>query len=334
MNASSTKNFRFVLSYISPRINMYLNKLNEATINKIQEIRLRTNRPVIIVTSEGSSFLTTSGKISYINSSNCVISTQNEIDDTFNKMCGYSVHSHYEDILNGYITLPNGARVGICGTAIYDNENVKGIRDVTCLNIRIPRNIFGASEVIFDKVLNNNIENMLIVGPPSSGKTTILRDIAYQLSSGKTGKFIKVSVIDERKELFPDKNWISEFCPNIDVLSGFPKSKGIMMSIRSLSPEVIICDEIGGSDEINRIIEGMNTGVIFILSVHSKSIKELKRKKEIRNLIEYGGFEKIVFLDSDKNPGKISYICDAKEVLNENISHNNDSDNLFFYNCI
>jgi len=334
MNTSSNQNFTFTISYISPRIKMYLNKLNENIIYKIQEIRLRNNRPIVIVTPEGSSFLTTSGKTSYINSSNCVITTQNEIDDTFNKMCGYSVHSHYEDIMNGYITLPNGARVGVCGTAVYENEKVKTVRDINCLNIRIPRNIIGSSEQLFETIFKNNIENILIVGPPSSGKTTILRDIAYQLSSGKIGKFFKVSIIDERKELFPDNKWISDFCPNVDVLSGFPKGKGIMMAVRSLSPEVIICDEIGGSDEINKVIEGMNTGVIFILSVHARNIDDLKRKKEIMHLIERGGFDKIVFLDSSKNPGKINSICDIQEVFNENIIHNNDFSNMFYYNCV
>ena len=122
MDKSFINDFNNIISYISPRIHMYLKKMSEPMIENIQEIRLRADRPVVIVTPMGSSFLTLSGKTSYIYSSNCVISSENEIVDTVNKMCGYSMHSHYEDIMNGYITLPNGSRVGICGTAVYEKE--------------------------------------------------------------------------------------------------------------------------------------------------------------------------------------------------------------------
>ena len=195
-------NFNNIISYISPRIQMYLKKMSEPIIENIQEIRLRSDRPVVIVTPTGSSFLTLSGKTSCIYSSNCVISTENEIFDTVNKMCGYSMHSHYEDIINGYITLSNGSRVGLCGTAVYEKEQVKTIKDIKSINIRIPRTIIGVSEQIFNSVYNGQLKNLLIVGPPSSGKTTMLRDLAFQLSSGRMGKYYKICVVDERKELF------------------------------------------------------------------------------------------------------------------------------------
>lgn len=335
MDKTLHKNFDFTVSYISPRIQNYIRKMSEKNIDEIQEIRLRLGRPVVIVTASGSSFLTDSGRLSYIMSVSCVIPTENEIYDTVNKMCGYSMHSHYEDLLNGYITLPNGSRVGVCGTAVYEKDKVKGIDNINSINIRIPRNVKGVSEPIFEKILSNNPSNIIIAGPPSSGKTTMLKDIAYQLSSGRLGKYHKLCVVDERKEIFPSKSEISNLGPNTDVLLGFPKSRGISMAVRTMSPEYIICDEIGSTEEVKSILDGINCGVIFILSIHARTLSELNNKESFRQLVKSGGFEKTVMLCGSESPCKIKGIYSAKEVLNEDIDINSCSGDLLnFSNSI
>lgn len=299
---------------------MYLKKMSEPMIENIQEIRLRSERPVVIVTPTGSSFLTLSGKTSYIYSSNCVIASESEIIDSVNKMCGYSMHSHYEDIINGYITLPNGSRIGLCGTAVYEKEQVKSIKNINSINIRVPRTIKGVSEEIFNTIYKGKLKNLLIVGPPSSGKTTMLRDLAFQLSSGRMGKYHKICVVDERKELFPSQQDIETLGPNTDVLLGFPKGKGISMAVRTLSPDVIICDEIGTQEEAIEVLNGVNCGTKFALSIHGESIEELKNKRVFREFLELNTIDKILFLSDSSNPCKISKIINADEVFNENNS--------------
>lgn len=328
MDKTLFENFNYITSFVSPRIQGYLRKLSEKNISEIQEVRLRVGRPVVIVTSSGSSFLTDNGRLSYIMSVSSVIPTQNEIYDTINKMCGYSMHSHYEDLLNGYITLPNGSRVGVCGTAVYDKENVKGIDNIDSVNIRIPRIVRGVSEPIFEKILSKYPSNIIIAGPPSSGKTTMLRDIAYQLSSGRLGKYHKLCVVDERKEIFPSKSNISDLGPNTDVLLGFPKSKGISMAVRTMSPEYIICDEIGSTEEVKSILDGINCGVIFILSIHAKTLNELRNKESFKALAEKGSFDKTVMLCGSENPCKIKGIYSSVEVLNEISGIDNYNDDL------
>lgn len=318
MDKAFFNNFNNIISYISPRIQLYLKKIPESTIESIQEIRLRSERPVVIVTPKGSSFLTNNGKLSFIFSGNCIVVSSNEIIDTVNKMCGYSMHSHYEDILNGYITLPNGSRVGLCGTAVYDEDKIKTIKDISSINIRIPRNSVGVSEQIFQSVLKDSLKSLLIVGPPSSGKTTLIRDIANQLSSGRMGRYYKTCVVDERKEIFSSLNDIKTLGPNTDVLSGFPKGVGISMAVRTLSPEMIICDEIGGKDECAEILQGVNSGVNFILTIHAGNLDELRNKlifNDLINVIDY-----VVLLHGADNPCLIKQCIKSKEVINESVS--------------
>ena len=326
MDKELLENFNYLLNHISPRIQIYLNKLNENVINNTQEIRLRSNRPVVLVTHSGSCFVTNSGKTSFILSSNCIYASKTDITDTINKMCGYSLHNHYDDILNGYITLSNGSRVGITGTAVYDKNNVKGVKDIDGINIRIPRNIKGISDYIFEKVFKKDLSNLIIAGPPSSGKTTLLKDISYQLSSGRMGKYYKVCVVDERKEIISIKKDIKDIGPNTDVLSGFPKSQGISMAVRTLSPDVIICDEIS-SKEIDEIINGMNTGVYFILSIHARDIDELTRKSSYKKLVEKNCINNIIVLKSCNEPCVISGFYNVNGVNNETDINNINCDN-------
>lgn len=329
MDKAFKSSFLYTISFISPRIKKSLEELNDNVIENIQEIRLRKGKPVVVVSNGDSSFLTINSKTTYIVSNNCVIPTENEIIDTVNKMCGYSMHTQTENISNGYITLKNGARVGVAGTAVYEAGHIKSIKDINSLNIRIPRNITNISDTVFEYFLSNGIKNLIVVGPPNCGKTTMLKDIALQLSSGRTGKYYKVSVIDERNEISNDF-----LGPNIDVLSGFEKDKGISIALRTLSPDFVICDEIGGINETQRVIEGMNSGIKFILSLHAADLNELKRKRVFSVLANDGGFDTVVFLSNANKPGKISNIYKVEKINNEICFSKYDFNNKFNDNLV
>lgn len=330
MEKNLLNDFNYIISFTTPRIQTYLKKLNYENIERIQEIRIRAERPIVIVLTTESYFLTVAGKLSSIYSSNCVIAWANEITDIINKMCGYSMHSHYEDMLNGYITLNNGARVGLTGTAVFDKTNIKGIKDIDGINIRIPRYVKDFSAVVFNDIFKETISNLLIAGPPSSGKTTMLKDLTYHLSSGKMGIFYKICVVDERKEIANSNKKINELGLNTDVLYGFPKSIGISMAVRCLSPHIIICDEVS-SEDTEEIIKAMNSGVIFIFSIHAKNYDELKNKFAFKRLLENGCVENILFLNSFK---KFTIISNGlvKEVVYER--NDNTVDNYFNNNNI
>lgn len=324
MDKSLRENFDYTVSFISPRIRLALQGLSDAAVENIQEIRIRSNRPVVIVAAGESSFLTANSRTSYIFSQNCVIASESETADTVSKLCGYSMHSHSQEILNGFVTLPNGARAGLCGTAVYEKGEIKSVKDISCINIRIPRNVSGVSEPIMDKLFKNGVQNLIIAGAPSSGKTTLLKDIALQLSGGRLGKYYKLAAVDERGELFSGKTDYLSLGPNTDVISGFPKAEGISMAVRTLSPEVIICDEIGGENEALEISKGMNSGVKFILSIHANSAEDLKNKVQFKSLCRTNEFGNVVLLSGSAAPGTINRFLTCDEVLNENFDYTLD----------
>ena len=327
MDKALKNDFYYTVSFISPRIKNILEDLNEATIENIQEIRMRKGKPVVIVSKGESSFLTNNSKTTYIVSNNCVVPTENEIIDTINKMCGYSMHTQAENISNGYITLKNGCRIGLAGTAVCENGHVKSIKDISSLNIRIPRNITNISDDIFEYFIANEISNLIVVGPPNCGKTTMLKDIAFQFSSGRLGKYYKVCIIDERNELYS-----SDFSgPNTDVLSGFKKDKGVLIALRTLSPDIIVCDEINDITESKRILEGMNSGVKFIISLHASNKDELLKKEAFNTLIDSAGFDLVAFLSNTTTPGKITDLFKIERHKNELNFCRVDTNFKFFY---
>lgn len=331
MDKTFMRSFNYTVSFISPRIKKIIEELSEATIENIQEIRLRKNKPVVIVSNGESSFLTSNSKTTYIVSNNCVIPTENELVDTINKMCGYSMHTQTENISNGFITLKNGSRIGLSGTAVYEEKHIKSVKDINSINIRIPRNILNISDSVFDYFQSNGLKNILIVGPPNCGKTTVLKDIAYQLSSGKMGKYYKVCIVDERNEI--SNNDFSG--PNTDVLSGFEKDRGITIAMRTLSPDCIVCDEISSANEVLKIIDGMNSGIKFILSLHSNDLEELKRKNIFKLLVSEADFDTVVLLSDSSKPGVISNIFMIERQENEicfceHSFNNKFSDNFVF----
>lgn len=307
-----------ILDCISPRIRQSLENLQNT---EVFEIRLRIKSPVVIVTKQGSAFITKNGRLTQILSDQCLIAAEYEITDTLNKCCGYSLHSYTKEFMNGFVTLPCGARVGVCGTAVYENESLKSVKDISCLNIRIPRIVKGSSDSLIKSFFSNEINNLIIIGPPSSGKTTIIKDLAYQISDGRLGKYYKVCVIDERFEFSGD---VLALGPNTDIIKGFPKAKAISMAIRTMSPDVIICDEVALDGETEEIIYGVNCGVKFIITAHANE-DDFYRRTDLINLCKKGRFTKVAFLWGANSPGKIKKVVDFDELTENGRDTFNDS---------
>ena len=277
------------------------------------EIRLRLNRPLMIICINSKYYITADGNLtSSINDKYMLTVTKSDIEETFQSICNYSVYTRQNEIVNGFVTMQGGHRAGICGTAVIGNCKISNIRDISSINIRIARQHRGCAQKLY-KQLKNDDGGVLICGAPCSGKTTVLRDLARILS---TESERNVSLIDERGELAGTCSGVYQNDVGMcDVYDCYYKSDGMIQAIRSMSPDVVVCDEIGSSDDVIAIEQAINSGVRIIATVHTSNAEELRQKENIMSLLKFGAFSKIVFLSDRTKIGQVSKISEVGEFL-------------------
>lgn len=320
MDCSKVSRFDSAVSFITPNVRRYLTELPDSVKQNVTEVRMRVGKPLMLTTLSGGGFVTRQGRFTLIFSEDCLCVDKIGLNDTFNRMCSFSVHSFQNDLKNGFITLKGGHRVGVCACANVENGEVTGVKDISFLNLRIAGSFDGVADELIKRVYARGLKNIILAGVPSSGKTTMLRDLARQLSSGKTGTYHKVTVADERYEIacIHEGNAFNDVGLNCDVISGFPKNTAVLNAIRSMSPDIIICDEIGDLKDVDAVKTGLNSGVCFAVSVHAESYDDIIRKVQIKELLKTECFDYIVLLDSGSKPCTIKEIYNARKIYGEN----------------
>lgn len=242
------------------------------------------------------------------------------LDEILNRLLEYSYYAYEEELARGYITVEGGHRVGICGRVSLQDGRVHLIKDISSLNIRRSREITGASDKILGSVLredpakstfgasaknNANVRNTLIISPPKCGKTTILRDLARNLSN----RGFRIGICDERSEIAGCCNGSTSYDlgPRTDVLDGCPKAEGILMLIRAMSPDVVMTDEIGKPEDASAIRSALSAGVRIVTTIHGSSFEDAA-KSAVGDLITDHIFETLIILTAQPKTGTVQKI--------------------------
>ncbi len=293
-----TESFNNATEIICDGLRESIQRIPDGKKRTVQEVRLRTGKPVAFSDGRDVYFTDKNGSICYSPSERTICATQKNIYDTYRRLCSYSVYTHRDEIKNGYITVRGGHRVGLCGTAKNENGIISAVDHISSLNIRIARQIIGAADGLISKIAPID-GGVLIAGKPSDGKTTLLRDLARSVSIGRGCKMMRISLIDERGELSGTYSGIAGCDVGLcDVFNGYSKKDGIISALRSMSPNVIAVDEIGDDSDADSVIAGLNAGVLFFATIHAGSIDELLRRRQSKKLLDTGAFKYVVILRS------------------------------------
>ncbi len=306
-----------IFPFLIPGIREVIQKININELNNLEEIRLRAGKPLMVFYKKNDWFVTGNGRLTR-SLSEAYLVEQREIIKTLELMSENSIYAYQDEIKSGYITLRGGHRIGLSGKVVLQEGKIRNIKDFNGLNIRIAKEIRGCAKNIIKYIIKNSsdIYNTLIVGPPQCGKTTILRDLSRMLSSGEQEydfNGMKVGIVDERSEIAACCKGVpqNDVGYRTDVMDGCPKVLGMEMLLRSMSPGIIITDELGTHGDRDAVLKVLNSGIKIIASAHGYNITELKMREELLSLIKSAAFERYIVLSSRNGPGTLEEVVDA-----------------------
>lgn len=304
-----------LLKIFSLKLRTILGKL-KIDFNNLQEIRLRINAPLLIIYENMEYFITEDASL-VKSPSRAVMVSKNEIRETMEYISNYSLYAFEDEIKQGFITINGGHRIGVAGKTIIEDDLVKGMKHICFLNIRLAHQVKGCADPVIPYIINKEgkeIYHTLIISPPRCGKTTLLRDMIRQLSDGTDYLAgMNIGVVDERSEIgacymgMPQ----NELGIRTDILDCCPKAKGMLMLIRSMSPQIIAVDEIGSKEDLEAIDYVIGCGCKLIATVHGSSIEDIKSKPVLNELFQKKLFDRYIILSNIAGIGHLEEIYDS-----------------------
>ena len=278
-------------------------ELDPGVLRRLEEIRFRVDVPVMLYTDASWMPLCYQGVP--------VISGADDIRRILSILVDHSLYARMEELRQGYITLPGGHRVGVAGRAVWQDGRIVTQTEITGLNIRYAHDISGIAASLIERLRKWGVEgnSWLIAAPPRAGKTTLLRDLARWFSRDGC----RVVVVDERSEIAGASAGHRGFDlgHHVDVLQGWSKPEGIITAIRTLGPDLIVVDELGGNDDLAALLQARHAGVEVIGTLHARDVTA-ERNPRLEQLWESQLFDAVVFLGRNPGPGSVRTIWNSK----------------------
>ncbi|MGA9172428.1 MAG: stage III sporulation protein AA [Thermoactinomyces sp.] len=300
-----------VLRILPLALRELVQSLPRTILECLEEIRIRQDRPLEIITSEQSWFVNHLAQLTQ-SPRGSIIPGKEDCLKILNLISNHSLYAMDEELRRGFVTIEGGHRVGLVGRVVMEQGKVKLLRDVTGFNVRIARQIKGVGEPLVPFVFpHGRAENVLIVSPPQCGKTTLIRDLARLASlGGDHHDSHKVGIVDERSEIAGSVGGVPQHDvgPRTDVLDACPKAEGMMMMIRSMSPDVLVVDEIGSREDSEAVHEAIYAGIRLFVTVHGQSVDDIRRRPILSELMEEEVFSRVIVLSRSKGPGTVEAI--------------------------
>lgn len=282
---------QFFPEEISSRIK---NFILENHLSNINELRFRKNSFISLIA--GSKNINTN-----------IYIRENDIENLISSLCGGSIYAHFNTIRDGYISLGNGMRAGVCGKAICENGKITAISDISSINIRFPRRIYHSADLLYDFLEKNEFKkSVLLYSAPGVGKTSILRELIYLISK-KSDPPVRHAVIDSREEITPfmDRSQISS-----DIFVSYPKGLAIEIATKSMTPELIICDEISSLEEATAVLQATGSGVRIVATCHASSLNELLSKEILKDIFSHRIFDYAIGVKRKYGSSKYEFSLD------------------------
>lgn len=298
--------------------------------DKLEEIRLGIGRPVRFLTSGEEFFLSYRGGLEK-SIQDAWFVTERELEEIIRNVCRYSMYAFENEIRQGFLTIAGGHRIGVAGQVVLNEDgSIRNMTHIRFLNIRISHQIVGAADGIMEFLYDGKrFRNTLLVSPPGGGKTTLLRDIVRQVSTGNIyGAGMQVGVVDERSEIAGSFMGIpqNDVGMRTDVLDGCSKIQGMMLLMRSMSPAVVAVDEIGGYEDMRAVYQVLQCGSSVLATMHGSSMEDVKRHMNAGIRGQNGGqvlyspediFERYIFLEKKRGDCRVREILDQKGTRTE-----------------
>ncbi len=262
----------------------------------VREIRIRSRQRTAIHGAEGVRYAAPEP-------------TPQQVQQIAEALCEHALYARAEEQRSGFVTLRGGHRMGLCGRVILQGQSVRALREISSLCIRVAGQWQGAADRLLPLVLDEagKLHNTLIIGLPGTGKTTMLRDLCCRLSEAG----YRVGVVDERSEIAAMSCGEAQLAvgPNTDVLDGCCKEAGLRWMVRSMSPDVLITDELGSSADAQAVLDAAAAGVCVVSTLHGGRPEPAPSRGLLAHLVLHNAFEQYVLLDAAR-VGQVAQVYD------------------------